>query len=63
MTPQQYDKMNGLNALGGCGALIILAVAFSITIVLTHSFLLACGAAIGGVVLETLWINKMKDNV
>lgn len=63
MTPQQYDKMNGLNALGGCMLLVCIAGVFPVVLVLTHSFLLALGAGIGAAVLGTIVINKAKDGV
>ena len=63
MTPQQYDKMNGLNACGGCMLFLCIFGVFPVMLVLTHSFLLALGAGIGAAVVGTIVINKAKADV
>jgi hypothetical protein len=63
MTPQQYDRINGLNALGGCMLMVCIFGIFPVVIATTWSFWLAIGATVAGVVLSTLWINKMKADV
>jgi hypothetical protein len=63
MTPQQYDRINGLNALGGCMCAVCIFGAMPVGSVLTGSVGAGIGIGLVLVVVGTLWINKMKADV
>ena len=63
MTPQQYDKINGLNNAGGCLWMICLIGIMPTVFGFTHSPLLALIVGGAVAVAGTYWIMKAKENV
>jgi len=62
MTPQQYDKINGLNALGGCLWMVcLLGIMPVVTVLIGFKAALVIG---GAAMFAVVWgISKAKDGV
>ena len=63
MTPQQYDKINGLDALGGCLGFLCVIGIFPVVSIFTGSFILGLGALAISVVGVAVLIAAAKEKV
>jgi hypothetical protein len=63
MTPQQYDRINGLNALGGCMLMVCIFGVFPVVLAVSHSIGLAIVASVGLSIATMLLIGQMKADV
>jgi hypothetical protein len=63
MTPQQYDQINGLNALGGCLGFLVVFGLFPVAFVLSGNILFAIIVAVVVFIWMSLWVGKLKSKV
>lgn len=63
MTPQQYDKINALNAFGGCLGFLCVFIVGPFVFALTGSFLLGIGAVVLSFSGAAAWVAALKEKV